>query len=69
MKLDTQFSIYKIDINKFLSIRGMEKLPRTKRTNEILNNLVRVGFGSLQTLIETVVQLDRWLKLDDDKSE
>lgn len=37
MKLDTQFSIYKIDTNKFLSIRGMKKLPKTKRTNEILN--------------------------------
>lgn len=37
MKLDTQFSIYKIDTNKFLSIRGMKELSITKRTKEILN--------------------------------
>lgn len=37
MKLDTQFSIYKIDTNKFLSIRGMKELSTTKRTKEILN--------------------------------
>lgn len=37
MKLDTQFSIYKIDTNKFLSISGMQKLSKAKRTKEILN--------------------------------
>lgn len=37
MKLDTQFSIYKIDTNKFMSVRGMEKLSATRRTKEIIN--------------------------------
>lgn len=37
MKDDTQFSIYKIDNNKFLSIRGMEELSVTQQTQEILN--------------------------------
>lgn len=37
MKDDTQFSIYKIDTNKFLSIRGMEELSVTQQTQEILN--------------------------------
>ena len=37
MKIDTQFSIYKIDTNKFMSIRGMQKLSKTKRIKQILN--------------------------------
>lgn len=37
MKLDTQFSIYKIDTNKFMSIRGIKELPKAERTKEILN--------------------------------
>lgn len=36
MKDDTQFSIYKIDTNKFLSIRDIEKLSVSQRTQEIL---------------------------------
>lgn len=36
MKLDTQFSIYKIDTNKFLSIRGMKEMSKTKRIKNIL---------------------------------
>lgn len=37
MKVDTQFSIYKIDTNKFVSVRGMEELSTTERTKEIIN--------------------------------
>ena len=37
MKIDTQFSIYKIDTNKFMSIKGMKKLSKTKQTKEIVN--------------------------------
>lgn len=48
MKLDTQFSIYKIDTNKFLSIRGMKELSTTKRTKEILN----VMLGEIRHNIE-----------------
>lgn len=36
MKNDTQFSIYKIDTNKFLSIRDIEKLSVSQQTQEIL---------------------------------
>lgn len=48
MKLDTQFSIYKIDTNKFLSIRGMKELSTTKRTKEIFN----VMLGEIRHNIE-----------------
>lgn len=37
MKLDTQFSIYKIDANKFSDVRGMKELSKAKQTKEILN--------------------------------
>ena len=36
MKLDTQFSIYKIDTDKFLSIRGIKEMSMTKRIENIL---------------------------------
>lgn len=36
MKDDTQFSIYKIDTNKFLSIRDIEKLSVSQQTQEVL---------------------------------
>ena len=39
MKDDTQFSIYKIDNNKFLSIRGMEELSVTQQTQEKIQKL------------------------------
>lgn len=41
MKLDTQFSIYKIDTNKFWSIRGIKELSKTKRTKEVINIMLR----------------------------
>ena len=37
MKLDTQFSIYKIDTNKFLDIGEIKKLSKGKRIKEILS--------------------------------
>lgn len=37
MKTDTQFSIYKIDTNKFMDVSGMKEYSSAKRTKEILN--------------------------------